>query len=202
VEEHVRLARSWEAVARDGRDFAQNGGGMMYWFKVPLGGVCYPEGFRNFLQPALENPGVGKIRFMLDSSTPTIAEIWDQLVLPLLEDWAQRLQSDYRIERDDGGGVFMAHGEHETSVAWVFGDLSQEFTPCFKLFVRDPDTNEDTPLRAQIFLATATRTVRFKDGGLHPVRIPDAVLRVESEGNEALIQALNVVANQWDALFP
>jgi hypothetical protein len=174
----------------------------MYWFKVPLGGVCYPEGFRNFLQPALENPNIGKIRFLLDSSTPRIAEIWNQLVLPLLEEWAQRPKAEYLIDTRDGGGLFTARGEHEASVSWVHGDLSQEFTPCFKLFVRDPDTNEDTPLRAQIFLATATRTVRFKDGSLHPVRIPDAVLRVESAGNEGLLQALNVVANQWDALFP
>jgi hypothetical protein len=129
-------------------------------------------------------------------------DIWNELVLGLLEDWAQRHQCDHQLHKDDGGGLFTARGEHDASVAWVHGDLSQEFTPCFKLFIRDPDTNEDTPSRAQIFLATATRTVRFKDGSLHPVRIPDAVLRVESEGNEALLQALNVVANQWDALFP
>jgi class 3 adenylate cyclase len=80
--DHVRLARSWEAVARDGRDFAANGAGMMYWFKVPLGGLCYPEGFRNFLQPALENPRIHKIRFMLDNTTERIPRIWADLVLP------------------------------------------------------------------------------------------------------------------------
>jgi class 3 adenylate cyclase len=199
--EHVRVARSWEAVARDGRDFAQNGAGMMYWFKVPLGGVCYPEGFRNFFQPALENPRISKIRFMLDSTAPKISEIWDELVLPLLEDWAQRLSCEVKVDRREGGGHFKAQGEHDASVGWVYGDLSQEFTPCFKLFVPDPDTDEETQIRAQIFLATAFRTVRFRDGTLHPVRIPDAVLRVEPDGNDSLLQALNVVANQWDPLF-
>jgi class 3 adenylate cyclase len=199
--EHVRLARSWEAVARDGRDFAQNGAGMMYWFRVPLGGLCYPEGFRNFLQPALENPRISKLRFMLDSTNPRIAQIWDDLVLPLLEDWAKRSDRPFRLEAEEGRGRFVDEGDSPTVVGWVYGDLSQEFSPVFKLLVPDPDTDEPTTARAQIFLATALRTVRFKDGKLHPVRIPDAILRVEPEGNESLLQALNSVANQWDALF-
>ena len=199
--EDIRLARSWEAVARDGREFAHNGAGMMYWFKVPLGGVCYPEGFRNFLQPALENPRISKVRFMLDSSSEKIPEIWKDLVLPLMEDWASQRPCRSGIEGDEFAGRFHAEGDFNVSVGWVFGDLSQEFTPCFKLFVQDPDTDEDTETRAQIFLATAFRTVRFKDGSVHQVRIPDAVLRVEPRGNDSLLQALNVVANQWDALF-
>jgi class 3 adenylate cyclase len=199
--EHIRLARSWEAVARDGRDFAVSGGGMMYWFKVPLGGVSYPEGFRNFLQPALENPSIPKIRFILDHSVPKIPQIWSDLVIPLLEDWGSKSDHPFRVDEEDERGRFIAESEHPTEVGWVFGDLSLEFTPCFKLLVPDPDTDEETETRAQIFLSTALRTMRFKDGGLHPVRVPDAVLRVDPLGNESLLQALNSVANQWDALF-
>lgn len=199
--EHVRLARSWEAVARDGRDFAQKGAGMMYWFKVPLGGVSYPEGFRNFLQPALENPRISKIRFILDQAAPKIPHIWSDLVIPLLQDWASKSGRTFRLEEMSGGGGFREVAEQPTELVWVFGDLSLEFTPCFKLLVPDPDTDEETETRAQIFLSTAQRTMRFKSGELHPVRIPDAVLRVESEGNESLLQALNSVANHWDALF-
>jgi class 3 adenylate cyclase len=199
--EHVRLARSWEAVARDGRDFAENGAGMMYWFKVPLGGVCYPEGFRNFLQPALENPRISKIRFMLDSAAPRITQIWMDLVWPLLEEWAKARPCTYEISGDESSGRFLAHTDHPVNLGWVAGDLSLEFTPCFKLLIPDPDTDEHTDPRAQIFLSTAFRTARFKDGSLQQVRIPDAVLRVEPEGNAGLLQALNVVANQWDMLF-
>jgi class 3 adenylate cyclase len=199
--EHVRLARSWEAVARDGRDFAQKGAGIMYWFKVPLGGVSYPEGFRNFLQPALENPRIQKIRFILDHTAPKIPHIWSDLVISLLQDWASKSERTFRLEEAAGGGRFIEEAEHPTELGWVFGDLSLEFTPCFKLLVPDPDTDEETETRAQIFLSTAQRTMRFKGGELHPVRIPDAVLRVESEGNESLLQALNSVANHWDALF-
>ena len=54
---------------------------------------------------------------------------------------------------------------------------------------------------AQIFLSTATRTVRFSNGALETVRIPDAILRVGSQDDEALIHALNSLSNQWDALF-
>jgi len=199
--EHIRLARSWEAVARDGRDFAVNGAGMMYWFKVPLGGVSYPEGFRNFLQPALENPSIQKIRFILDHTVPKIPQIWSDLVIPLLQDWGSKSDHPFRVEEENDRGRFIAESEHPTEVAWVFGDLSLEFTPCFKLLVPDPDTDEETETRAQIFLSTALRTMRFKDGELHPVRVPDAVLRVEPVGNESLLQALNSVANHWDALF-
>jgi class 3 adenylate cyclase len=202
VHEHVRLARSWEFVARDGRDFAEHGAGMMYWFKVPLGGVCYPEGFRNFLQPALENPHITKIRFMLDSAAPRILQIWMDLVCPLLEDWAKTKGVPYQLEGDEMGGRFEAVSDHRAQVSWVSGDLSMEFTPCFKMLVADPDTDHLTESRAQIFLSTAVRSARFKDGSLNPVRVPDAVLRIEPEGNAGLLQALNVVANQWDPLFP
>jgi hypothetical protein len=33
------------------------------------------------------------------------------------------------------------------------------------------------------------------------IRIPDAVLRVRAGRHEALLHALNGVANQWDSLF-
>lgn len=200
--ENVRLARSWEFVARDGRDFAEQGAGMLYWFKVPLGGVCYPEGFRNFLQPALENPEITKIRFMLDSSAGTIPRIWMDMVWPLLEDWARTKEIPYEIEGDETGGRFDATADHQVHVAWVSGDLSMEFTPCFKLLVPDPDSDMMTESRAQIFLSTAMRAAKFTDGTLNQVKLPDSVLRVEPEGNADLLQALNVVANQWDPLFP
>jgi hypothetical protein len=180
-----------------------NGAGMMYWFKVPLGGLCYPEGFRNFLQPALENPRVTKVRFMLDQSAPKIPEIWHELVCPQIEEWAKQRGVPTEMSRsDDWSGRLIVHDQDgDTSIGWVFGDLSQEYTPCFKLYVPDPDTDEHAETRAQVFLATALRTVRFKDGTIHQIRIPDAVLRVEPEGNAGLLQALNVVANQWDPLF-
>ena len=199
--EHIKLARSWEAVARDGRDFANTGAGIMYWFKVPLGGLSYPEGFRNFLQPALENPRIPKIRFLLDGSTELIPGIWRELVLPQLREWAEAQDAPYTLEEEEFEGHFTIKSEPPTSLGWVMGDLSREYTPCFKMFVADPDTDEHEPMRAQVFLATAMRTVRFKDGTMHQVRIPDAVLRVEPEGNASLLQALNVVANQWDAMF-
>ena len=199
--EHIRLARSWEAVARDGREFAQQGAGTMYWFKVPLGGLAYPEGFRNFLQPALENQRISKVRFMLDASTPRIPRIWNELVLPLLEAWARQRERPYELEPGEWAGHFAIDVDHPLTLAWVFGDLSQEYTPCFKLFVQDADSDEPTESRAQIFLSTSLRTARFSDGTLQQVRIPDAVLRVEPEGNASLLQALNIVANQWDPLF-
>jgi len=65
------------------------------------------------------------------------------------------------------------------------------FAPVCKLLVHDPDTDVDTESQAQIFLSTAARTVRLKDGSLQTVRIPDVILRVGATGNEALMHALN-----------
>lgn len=174
---------------------------MMYWFRVPPGGVSYPEGFRNFLQPALANPRISKIRFVLDSSVPIIRQIWTELVCPLVEEWARRENRDFRLEQDEGGGRYLENMTPPKSFAWVFVDLSLEFTPCFKLMIADPDTDEATEPEAQIFLSTAARTARLKDGTMQTVRIPDAVLRVKSHENDSLLHALNSVANQWDSLF-
>jgi class 3 adenylate cyclase len=198
----LRIIRSWEQVARDGREFAENGTGTMYWFKVPLGGLTYPEGFRNFLQPALTNPGITKIRFVLDSTAPTIRRIWYETVLPLTQAWATQENRSFVLEQPDAdSGKFFEAGPPPKTLAWIFVDLSMEFSPCFKLFCPDPDTNRASESEAQVFLSTASRTVRFKDGALHAVRIPDAILRVKASEDDSLLYALNTVANQWDSLF-
>ena len=198
----LRIIRSWEQVARDGRDFAERGAGMMYWFKVPLGGLSYPEGFRNFLQPALANPRITKIRFLLEATVPAIRRIWDEIVLPQIQAWAAQENRTFTLEYpDDHSGRMVESGPAVKTVSWVFVDLSMEFTPCFKLLCPDPDTDVASESEAQIFLSTSSRTVRWKDGTLHPVRIPDAILRVKSSEEDSLIYALNTVANQWDMLF-
>jgi class 3 adenylate cyclase len=199
----LEIIRPWERVARDGRDFAQKGAGTMYWFKVPLGGLSYPEGFRLFLQPALENERIGKIRFVLDSTNAVVMDIWNRLVLPYAQQWASdegRLAGS-EIESDRGMIRFNWSGGRERRMSWVFVDLSAEFTPCFKLFVDDPDSDAVGEQTAQIFLSTAARVVRLADGTQHTMRIPDAVLRVRAGGDDALLHALNAVANQWDSLF-
>jgi class 3 adenylate cyclase len=199
----VAVVRPWEAVARDGRDFARKGAGAMYWFRVPLGGISYPEGFRSFLQPALENPRITKIRFVLDGSQETIRDVWQHLVLRLLSEWAEENGRELQMrESADRGSVVIDRSPRRT-LAWIFVDLSREFTPCFKLLVHDLESEDEvTESGAQIFLSTAQRTVWLHDGTQRTIRIPDAILRVRSAEHEALLHALNGVANQWDSLFP
>jgi predicted Ser/Thr protein kinase len=196
----LRLIHPWEAVARDGRTFAETGAGIMYWFRVPLGGVCYPEGFRNFLQPALENPRISKIRFVLDASIPRTRETWHQLVQPLLRSWASRAGRVFAEEVGGDEGKFLEETTGK-SLAWVFVDLSAEFSPCFKLFVNDLDADHAGPAQAQIFLATATRNARLGDGTPHTIRIPDMILRAASPDDDELLRALSQTASQWDFLF-
>ncbi|MBD0329322.1 MAG: adenylate/guanylate cyclase domain-containing protein [Thermoleophilia bacterium] len=198
----VAVVRPWEAVARDGREFAQKGAGAMYWFRVPLGGVSYPEGFRSFLEPALENARITKVRFVLDGSHEAIRQVWDGLVLPLVDEWAARTGRELEVRREPDRGRVVLDAERRRTLAWVFVDLSREFTPCFKLLVEDLDSEEATESSAQIFLSTAARTVWLRDGTQHVIRIPDAVLRVRAAEHDALLHALNGVANQWDSLFP
>ncbi|MFN2591186.1 MAG: adenylate/guanylate cyclase domain-containing protein [Actinomycetota bacterium] len=198
----LQIIRPWEAVARDGRQFAETGAGIMYWFKVPLGGLSYPDGFRHFLQPALENDRVTKIRFVLDSANPAVPEIWNNVVLPLARQWGESTGRSLAVEEEPGrGSIRYGEADGTRQLAWVFVDLSSEFTPCFKLFVDDPDSREVASQSAQIFLSTAARIVRLPDGSQRSIRIPDAVLRVKSGGDDALLHALNAVANQWDSLF-
>jgi class 3 adenylate cyclase len=197
----VAVVAPWERVARDGRDFAANGAGAMYWFRVPLGGVAYPEGFRNFLQPALENERITKIRFVLDGSVPPIRRFWNDLVLPLVAEWADgRATPTPDVEPRDRGRITLGQDGART-LSWIFVDLSREFTPCFKLLVEDLDSDEVVDSEAQIFLSTAARTVWLADGTEQVIRVPDAVLRIRRGEHEALLHALNAVANQWDTLF-
>jgi hypothetical protein len=174
----------------------------MYWFRVPLGGISYPEGFRSFLQPALENDRVTKIRFVLDSSSPPIRRVWDDLVLGLVREWGESRDVNVGATNENSCGRIVLDAGAGRMLSWIFVDLSREFTPCFKLLVPDLDREEQTDSEAQIFLSTAERTVRLRDGSEERIRIPDAVLRIRRGEHEALLHALNGVANQWDSLFP
>jgi hypothetical protein len=174
----------------------------MYWFRVPLGGISYPEGFRSFLQPALENERITKIRFVLDGSSEAIREVWDDLVLRLLADWGAERGLAVGATDENSCGRIVLDATSERRLSWIFVDLSKEFTPCFKLLVPDLDREELTESEAQIFLSTASRSIRLRDGSERQIRIPDAVLRIRRGEHDALLHALNAVANQWDSLFP
>ena len=196
--QRLQIIHPWEAVARDGRELARQGVGIMYWFRVPLGGICHPEGFRNALQPALDNPRISKVRFVLDSSVPTGQQAWDSLVIPLLQTWAKRTDGDIALDRHDDGGRLVDQVEGTTLLTWVVTDLSEEFSPSFKLLMDDPDMDEPGESQAQIFLSTVTRNVRLSDGKRRTIRIPDTILRVRSSEDESLLHALGRIANQWD----
>ena len=196
--QRLRIIHPWEAVARDAHEFARQGVGIMYWFRSPLGGICHSDGFRNALQPALDNPRISKVRFVLDSSAPTVQQAWDGLVIPLLQAWAKGTAREVAIDRNDDGGRLVEQGDGTTLLTWVATDLSEEFSPSFKLLVDDPDMDERGESQAQIFLATVTRNVRLSDGTRRTIRIPDTILRVRSSEDESLLHALGRIANQWD----
>jgi hypothetical protein len=65
----------------------------------------------------------------------------------------------------------------------------------------DPDVDDSSVQDAQIFLASATRRVRFQDGTQHAIRVPDTVIRISEAEDRPLLMALNLVANQWGTLL-
>ena len=93
-----------------------------------------------------------------------IPEVWKDRVLPLVEQWATSNHHHIDREDDPDGGRLSIEGTPARMVAWVFADLSEEFTPSFKLFVDDLEADERGDLQAQIFLSTTTRKVRLGDG--------------------------------------
>ena len=100
-------------------------------------------------------------------------------------EWAKKESRAFVVEELEGAGRFY-EGSTNKRVEWVLIDLSNEFSPCFKLFVEDPDNDINVQSEAQIFLSSATRTVRTSNGALESVRIPDAILRVGSQDDEPL----------------
>jgi class 3 adenylate cyclase len=197
----LRVVSPWEAAGQEAKRFADTGAGYMYWGRATLGEICYPEGFAVHLQPALVNPRITKIRFIL-ANDPVTRRTWQQVTMPLIQSWAASERRKFRLYQREGGGEYVedAQGSRK-SVQWVFQDLNGEYSS-FKLFLDDPlaDVRNPEPF-AQVLLSSMQRSVRFADGRLQNVRIPDAVLTFSESENPALIQVLSGVIQQYGSLF-
>lgn len=197
----ISVVEPWDSIARDSRDYAERGTGIMYWFRIPLGGISHPGGFRSMLQPALENPRITKIRFILDSSSMPV-ETWRSQVVPMVLSWAKRKRQALRLDEQDGRGRFYDPGTARTLLSWLFTDLSCDFTPSFKIFVDDSDAGVTGLAEAEMVIATTTRSVRLSDGNQQTVRVPDTLMRVRASADQKLLKTLRSVARRWDFLLP
>jgi hypothetical protein len=199
----IAVIEPWDSIVREGRDFAERGAGIMYWFRIPLGGISHPGGFRSLLQPALENRRITKIRFVLDSAALGL-ETFRTMVVPLVQSWARRTRGSLRIEEDghSGKGRFFDPLTERTRLSWLFTDLSQDYGPSFKVFVDDLDESVTGLAEAEIVIATTTRSVRLSDGTQQTVRVPDTLLRARASADPKLVKALRSVARRWDFLLP
>lgn len=194
------LIEQWGMVARDGRDFAERGFGLMYWFRAPLGSLCYANGFRNTLQPALENRHITQIRFVLDISTDVV-KTWNERVMPLILSWAKRKKQALRLEEGTTRGCLYDEETRRPALAWVFAELASEYEPSFKMFANDEAIAAEGLDEAQIFLSMTTRTVRLIDGSQQTVRVPDAAFRVCAKDAAKLLESLRRAIRRWDGLF-
>jgi class 3 adenylate cyclase len=197
----LRVVSPWESVGQEAKRFADMGAGFMYWGRATLGEVCYPEGFAVHLQPALANPRITKIRFIM-ANDPVTRRTWQQVVTPLIQSWAASERRKFRLYQREGGGEYVEDAQpSRKSVQWVFQDLNGEYSS-FKMFLDDPagDVRNPEP-NAQMLLSSMQRSVRFADGRLQNVRIPDAVMTFTESENPALMQVLAGFIQQYGSLF-
>jgi serine/threonine protein kinase len=197
----ISVVEPWDSIAREGRDFAERGSGIMYWFRIPLGGISHPGGFRSTLQPALENRRITKIRFILDSTSTSI-ETWRSQVVPLVLAWGKRTRQPLRLDEDDTHGRFCDPHTERTLLSWLFTDLSADFSPSFKIFVDDADGGVSGLAEAEMVIATTTRSVRLANGNQQTVRVPDTLMRARASADQKLFTTLRSVARRWDFLLP
>lgn len=197
----IRVVSSCESVAQEVKAFAEQGAGIMYWFKAPLGDLCYPEGFRNFVLPALVNPRITKLRFVVDRSNLAAPRIWQQAVFSQIQSWASSERLRFRLSQREAGGSYVQDGGGPKSVQWVFQDLNGEHTS-FTLFQDDPAADMRIDPRAQIMLSTSPRSVRLADGGLQNVRVSESLMTLQEAENPPLFQILTGMTTQLGSLFP
>ena len=196
----LRVVSPAETAAQEARRFCENGAGFMYWGRAPLGEICYPEGFATHLQPALANPNITKVRFII-ANDPVTRRTWTQFVVPLVQGWAASERRKFRLYQREGGGEYVEDATpSRKSVQWVYQDLTGDYSS-FKLFADDPTSDMHQEPSAQLILASMVRNVRLADGKLQNVRIPDAVMTVAASENPQLISVLSDVTRQYGSLF-
>jgi hypothetical protein len=193
-----RVVEPWDAVARDSREFAERGRGLMYWFRAPLGSVAHAEGFRGALQPALENPLISGVRFVLDGSRAGLVDLWHSIVLPHVRRWGGPA---LELAESDGAGRFLNAATGAEVLAWTFVDLTEEVTPSFKVLVDDLPRGVRCAPDAQLLLATTTRRLRAPDGAPRTLHLPDVIVRARGADDATLVRSLTRVARQWDERF-
>ncbi|MSQ24402.1 MAG: adenylate/guanylate cyclase domain-containing protein [Chloroflexi bacterium] len=160
----LRVVSPWEAAAQECRQYAERGSGFMYWGRATLGEICYPEGFAVYLQPALANPRITKIRFVLNND-PVTRRNWQQVVTPLLQSWAASERRKFRLYQKEGGGEYVEDATpSRKSVQWLYHDLTGDYSS-FKLFQDDPTGEIHTEPAAQLILSSMVRNVRFAPMG-------------------------------------
>jgi len=196
----LSIISGWDNIALDGRKFAELGCDELYWFKVPLGGICFEEGFKSFLQPALDNPKVTKIRFVLDNSIEGLQEIWNDYVIRLIEKWANKSERSFRKISIKDKGKYIENTTNPTSIEWIFTDLSDELTPSFKLFLDDPNTIEVPKSQAQIFVKMTERKIALKND-IRSVSIPNTIIRINEEDKSGIFNSLSEITCKWDSIF-
>lgn len=200
------VVETWGASGSSRRRFIKNGSGILYWFRASLGEVSSPLGFRDSLLPALDNPRLTQIRFVLDPVADGMPQLWSQLMTPLLQSWAQRRQRQLEVEVAADRGRYYDPATQRTVMSWIFANLSQQGVPSFKIFVGAEDESRakepaERMLEAELLVSSRLRSVRMRDGSRLDLRIPDRILRVRTEGREILLSSLLQIVRRWEDDF-
>lgn len=210
----MRIITPWAKVLEDGEKFARNGVDYMYWFKPPLGGIGYQEGFDAFLKPALDNWKITKIYFILSKNDPQIKTLWKKYVIPKIEKWIENshlLSHEIVINDLDGTGtVNIMKGNENKEILWIFRDLSPAYlsVPSFKIFMNDPSSELMPKEQIQFFLtntaATDVQEIFLNDDNKTPITIyrPNCILKVnKTKKTERLFMELEEKINSFKQYF-
>ena len=199
----VSLSETFAAVDRSSRDFLEQGSGILYCFRFPVGGIAYPVGFRSRLEPALESPRITQIRMILDSAHSATPQTFTTQVLPLVRSWAKRNRRTLTTAAEENRGRIYDPATERALLSWIFIDLSVELIPSFKIFVRDGEAGPQAAAgEAELLLTTQFCNVQAKDGSSQNLRLADTVLRVRAPTDAPLLATLGQIARRWDCLFP
>ncbi len=197
----VAVSENFAAVDRASRDFIEHGSGTLYFFRVPLGGIAYPVGFRHRLQPALESPRIDQVRLIIDATDSANPQLFQQQVLPIIQSWAKRKRRALTTTADESRGRLYDPMTQRTLLSWIFLDLSAELIPSFRIFVREGE-NATAGGEAELLLTTQLCNVQGKDGRAQNLRLADTVFRVRGTSDAPLLATLGHVVRRWDCLFP
>ncbi len=199
IQDSKRIFNSWAEVQRISEKFANNGSGKMFWYKVPLGGLEDRDGFKNLLGSAINNKSISRISFVVDISDRMVYEKWLNMVVPRVEEWGTNTEMKHFEDEKVGYIIFNKDSKNKRYFFWKAENLCRDYSPCFSIFLDDPNQKEKTIPRALIYLSTQVNEEITSQNGNERVEknhIPESLIEIEND--KEVITSLRQTVSKFD----